>query len=159
MGSDRILSLRMTEDQYREAQEKAEANGMPLADLVRKLLSDDTDTPTLKQIRIDIDRLRQDISYLQYSLELIMAADEEMFGYLLRRIPAREIGGSRDEQMAVVKALTEESRHITSDCLKKAMERLLRYRADENESEDPLHTREFESSLLKKREEAEKREA
>ena len=154
MAYDRIFSIRMTEEQYKLAMEKAQVNGLSITELVRKLLADEKDVPTLKQLRIDIDRLRQDISYLQYSMELLMAAETEHFEYLLLRIPSRELPGANNaEKKESLKKLQEEAGKIADDCMKRALAQLIRFRGDESEADDPLHTSEFEKALLRKREE------
>ena len=152
MGFDRIFSIRMTEDQYRKAMEKAECNGIPLSDLVRKLLSDDKDVPTLRQLRIDIDRLRKDISYLQYSLEMLMETETRFFEYLLLRIPSREI--KEDE----LQRIRDDAHRIADDCIRKTMKKLIDYRAGENESSDPFRTSEFEKALEKAEEDVRAKE-
>lgn len=158
MACNRIFSIRMTEEQYKEAMEKATGNGIPLSELIKRLLSDDGNATTLRQLRIDVDNLRKDIQYLQYSLEMLMSAGTEFFEYLLLRIPSRDINGENGETpRETLRRLREENRRIAEECTRRSIQQILSFRGDERDSDDPFHTREFEKALLRKRTEHDER--
>ena len=158
MAFDRIVTVRFTEEQLAAANETAEREGISLPELIRKLLSDSETVPTMRQLRMDIDNLRDMVSELSYALDLMMASNEEQFRTILMRLPKQYIKGSTEEETKrLVREEQEDARRIQQLCLKRAMDRVLRFRSGEDEKEDPFHALEFSeamSSLEKKEHES-----
>lgn len=124
--ADRILTIRMDEEEYRSISREAREEGISISTYCRRLIGLGEPT-SLTQMRIEMSELHDDMAYVSFEHEMTMNMIIEMFSSLLPQ------GTDPVQRIREIQ--------------KRAAEKVIRRRANIDSSLDPFLTEEIENAV------------